>query len=392
MERGGDGLNAWCDYPAVAVPHAAQGPLAGMRLAVKDIFPVAGYPNGWGSPTRLSEADIDTETAPAVQALLDAGAQVVGKAQCEELCFSLTGINRHYGAPVNPRAPERVTGGSSSGSVSLTAAGVVDMATGSDTGGSVRAPASYTGLLGLRTTHGRIPLDGAMPLAPSYDVFGWFTHDPADYDRVGAVLLGEDGDATPLTRTLRVAELDDRLLGEADRKAYADAMASVDGLLGARADTVLPFDLTDAYWTFRRTQAAEAWETLGPWIESRRPDLGPGVKDRFEYGRDLDADEVAQAVRHRQELRRQIEDTLGLDGVLVFPTMPSCAPRKDDGEAALEDFRNKALALLCLSGISGLPQITVPLAQVHGAPLGVSLMGPRGSDRRLISLAMALLA
>ena len=391
MEREGTDLNAWCDYPPAEVPHALDGPLAGMTLAVKDIYQVAGFPNGWGSPTRLAEAAPDTETAPVVQALLDAGARVVGKAQCEELCFSLTGINKHYGAPVNPRAPGRVTGGSSSGSVSLTAAGAVDIATGSDTGGSVRGPASYTGLLGLRTTHGRVPLERTMPLAPSYDVFGWFTHDPADYDRVGAVVLGEDDDATTLSRVLSVPELDDRLLGESERTAYAGAMRIVEDRLGAPSPVALPFELSDAYWTFRRTQAAEAWASLGGWIESRDPDLGPGVKERFAYGRDLPAEEAQGAARRREELRRQIEDMVALDGVIVFPTMPSCAPMASDGNAALEEFRNRALALLCLSGISGLPQITVPLAEVNGAPMGVSLMGPRGCDRRLIALAMRLL-
>ena len=116
MKQGND-LKAWCDYPQVTVPHSTTGPLAGLTLAVKDIFQVAGYPNGWGQPSRLAEAEADTETQSVVQKMLDAGAEVVGKSQCEELCFSLTGINKHYGAPVNGAAPDRVAGGSSSGSV-----------------------------------------------------------------------------------------------------------------------------------------------------------------------------------------------------------------------------------------------------------------------------------
>ncbi|MEL6966485.1 MAG: amidase, partial [Pseudomonadota bacterium] len=341
-------------------------------------------------PARLAEAVPDTETQSAVQAILDAGAEVLGKAQCEELCFSLTGINAHYGGPVNGAAPDRVTGGSSSGSVSLISNGVVDIATGSDTGGSVRGPASYCGLLGLRTTHGRIPLDRTMPLAESFDVFGYFTRDPEDYRTVGAVLLGEDEASTPLARFLRSPTLEALLLGDAEEAAYADGFSTVERVLGTPQSTAIAFEIDEAYWAFRVCQAAEAWQALGEWIETRKPVLGPGVKERFAFARDVTADQHAKARNDRAKITDLLLGMVGDDGVLVFPTMPSCAPLKTDTEDDLQAFRERALRLLCLSGLSGLPQITVPLATVHGAPMGISLMGPRGSDRRLIDLALKL--
>jgi amidase len=188
-DRFGDPFNAFLDYDQATVSNAQSGLLAGLTLAVKDIFDVAGYPSGWGNPVRLAEAPIAAASNSAVQAMLDLGAGFIGKTQTEELAFSMIGQNVHFPHPINPRAPDRVTGGSSSGSAAAVAGGLVDIATGSDTGGSVRCPASFCGLIGLRTTHGAIPLDHTMPLAPSFDTFGWFAKDMDTYRKVAHVLL-----------------------------------------------------------------------------------------------------------------------------------------------------------------------------------------------------------
>ena len=186
---------------------------------MKDVFPVEGYPNGWGQPSRLAEAPIDRETHIEVQRLLNAGAVCVGKSQCEELCYSLMGSNKHYGQPVNSRAPDRLTGGSSSGSASLVAAGAVDMATATDTAGSIRAPASFCGLIGLRPTHGVLSLDKAMPLAPSFDCFGWYAKDAQTYSMVADVLLGPPVPAK-LTRLLTFDPFNTLLSGPQERRVF----------------------------------------------------------------------------------------------------------------------------------------------------------------------------
>ena len=155
-----DELNAFLDLPEITVAHAQSGPLTGLTLGVKDIFDVAGYVTGCGNPDKAENSGRAKRTAPAVQSMLDAGAQFAGKTQTEELAFSMIGQNVHFAHPVNPKAPDRITGGSSSGSAAAVAEGLADIGTGSDTGGSVRAPASFCGLIGLRTTHGRISLDG----------------------------------------------------------------------------------------------------------------------------------------------------------------------------------------------------------------------------------------
>ncbi len=392
MNKPDDPVKGYCDYQPVDVEHAATGPLAGLTLGVKDIYAVRGYPNGWGSPTRLAETGPDDFTAPVIQQMLDAGVRIIGKTHCDELCYSLNGINAHYGAPLNVAAPERVTGGSSCGSAALVAASAVDIATGSDTGGSVRAPASYCGLIGLRTTHGRISLEGTMPLAHSFDVFGWFTQTVENYQKVGDVLLGADASDTPLIRPITLNVLDNCLLGDAERQAYATAFNHVMEVLGA-PENIRGFQktLNEWYWTMRKLQAREAWLAHADWITNSNPDLGPGVKDRFEFGLGITDDEYDECAIMRAAMREELAAILGDDGVLVMPTVPSAAPLRDASHDSLQDFREKALELLCVSGLTGFPQITLPLTKVYGAPLGISLMGPAGSDQRLIGLAKKIM-
>ena len=166
------------------------GPLSGVTLAVKDVIDVAGIPTGAGNPAFLDDAPPAPRHAAAVSRLLDAGADVIGKAHTDEFAFSLSGTNAHYGTPRNPRAPGRVPGGSSSGSASAVASGIAEIALGTDTAGSIRVPASYCGVWGLRPTHGRVPLEGVLPLAPSFDTCGLLAATGELLERAGLPLLG----------------------------------------------------------------------------------------------------------------------------------------------------------------------------------------------------------
>src|SRR5438067_8219850 len=169
----GDALGAFCRHTHVALSGSGTGPLARYVFGAKDIYDIAGHKTGFGSPDWVRTHGPATRTAPTVQRLLDAGADMAGRTHTDEMTFSLNGENAHYGTPVNVNAPGRIPGGSSSGSASAVAAGVVDFAVGSDTGGSVRLPASFCGILGMRPTHGRIPLDGRCAPAPSLDPCCW---------------------------------------------------------------------------------------------------------------------------------------------------------------------------------------------------------------------------
>ena len=216
-----DIFNAFCKDTDAYLEGAANGPLAGLTFAAKDIFDVSGHVTGGGNPDWKATHDAAGKTAWVVQVLVNAGATMVGKTITDELTRGIFGENVHYGTPINPRAPGRVPGGSSSGSASAVAGELVDFALGSDTGGSVRVPASFCGLYGLRPTPGRIPLDGILIQAPSYDTIGWFARDAEVFARVGEVLLQRENPPSGEGRPNRIVVAQDAF--EVADQAVTDA-------------------------------------------------------------------------------------------------------------------------------------------------------------------------
>ena len=388
-----DPAHAFVPYPDVPVPRAGSGPLSGLCFGVKDLFDVAGYPTGGGSPTVLAMSGIKTAHAPTVARLLAAGAAFAGKTVTDELAFSMNGNNAHFGAPINGAAPDRISGGSSSGSASAVSNRLCDFALGTDTGGSVRAPASHCGLLGLRPTHGRISLAGALDLAPSFDTCGFFARDIRTFARVADVLLDADPQPLPaVPRLLWPTEVWALLAPEVAEAALAVA-AQVQAVLGPATPVTVVRDGFDAmYWHFRHLQGREAWTTDGPLIERHAPALGPGVAERFAWSRQVSDAQVAAGQGFRTAYRAQLDALLGDDGVLLMPTMPDVAPLRSAPDSTLDDYRNRAIRMLCIASFTGMPQLSLPLLQRGGAPMGLSLLGPRGSDRGLVALAERLAA
>ncbi len=388
MPHVNDTARAFMPYADVPVAHAPTGPLAGLTFAVKDLFHVAGYPTSGGQPLMLALNGVQTRTAPTVQRLLDAGARFVGKVITDELAFSMNGNNAHFGAPINGHAPDRITGGSSSGSAAAVSNHLADLALGTDTGGSVRAPASHCGLVGLRPTHGRVSLQDCMDLSPSLDTCGWFTRDVPTFARVADVLLGAD--PTPLPAAVRLLLPTDlwALVPPEVAAALAPLRQRFEHLLGAVQPVQAVLDDLDAmYWNYRCIQGREAWATDGPFISRYQPPLGPGVAERFAWSAQVTDEQVAAATAFRARYRAHLHTLLGADGVMLLPTMPDVAPLRSEPESALDDYRNSAIRLLCMAGLAGLPQLSLPGSTRLGAPLGLSLVGPPGSDRSLVALA-----
>ncbi|MEM9783160.1 MAG: amidase [Pseudomonadota bacterium] len=365
---------------------AAAGPLAGLTFGAKDIFDVAGHLTGCGSPDWARTHGPAEAHAPPVATLLGAGARLVGKTHTDEIAYSLMGANAHYGTPVNTAAPDRVPGGSSSGSVAAVAAGLVDIGLGSDTGGSVRMPASFCGVYGLRTTHGAIPIDRTMPLAPSFDTVGWFARDLALMDRVAEVFALPPADSRPHRLLLPV---DVWAEAEADTvAAVAPALATLQAAHGPATPLRLAPDGLDIWFeTFRVAQAAEVWQAHGPWVEATAPSFGPGVADRFRMAAGITATQWATARTTRETVRARLEAVLDGGAVLVLPTSPGPAPLRTASEGDLDTFRRRALRMLCAAGLAGLPQLSIPAGLAGGAPVGLSLLGGRGSERTLIAMA-----
>jgi amidase len=388
-----DPARAFVPYPAVPVPHAASGPLSGLTFAAKDLFDVAGYPTGGGSPHVLALSGIKSRTAPTVQRLLDAGARFVGKTHTDELAFSMNGKNAHFGTPVNGAAPDRIPGGSSSGSASAVSHGLCDFALGTDTGGSVRAPANHCGLFGIRPTHGRVSLEACLDLAPTFDSCGYFAREGDLFIRVGEVLLGPDPAPLPAGPRLFLAADAFAMLDTEVRGALAPAVKQVETELGAATLVEVANEgFEPLYWAFRYIQGRQAWDSDGALIERFQPPLGPGVAERFAFSKNVTDAQVAEAEGTRSRFRQRLGDLLGANGVLLLPTMPDIAPLLSESEAALDGYRNRALNLLSLAGLAGFPQVSIPVVRRLEAPLGLSVLGPAGCDLSLVRLAARLAA
>jgi amidase len=381
--------DAFVDYPPAPVRSATQGPLAGLKFGVKDLYDVVGYPTGCGHPLKREQSGIASRSASAVQRLLDAGAQFVGKTHTDEIAYSLNGENAHYGTPINPAAPTRIPGGSSSGSASATAGHLIDIGLGSDTGGSVRIPASYCGLFGIRTTHGAIPLDGAMPFAPSFDTVGWFARDAATMRRIGAVLLPSEA-ARPIDQ-LVVADDAFALLAPGPRAAFGPALAAFESMFGGTEHrAVAPGGFDRVRDAFRHHQAYEIWQTHGAWVTRFRPSFGPGIAERFAWAATITDAQFRDAEAIRAEVAAALAAILAPGTAMAIPSAPDIAPLLETPPAQLEVFRNQALSLLSLAGLARLPQLSIPGLTSNGCPIGISILGARGQDMALMDLAARL--
>lgn len=394
-QRGHDGpaedpVGAFCPEP-VTIAGAAEGPLAGLRFGAKDLFDVAGHVTGAGNPDWRATHEPAPTTAPAIELLVAAGATLVGKTVTDELAYSLLGVNVHYGTPVNPAAPDSIPGGSSSGSAAATAAGLVDFAIGTDTGGSVRVPAALCGLYGFRPTHGAVPLDGVFALSPSFDTVGWFARDALMLWQVGRVLLpAADPDRPAAHRVL----LPDDVWDAADVEVL-EALAPEVARLAVRFDLEqLDVLATEGLPTwadhFRVLQGHELWAEHHGWLETVNPTLSLDIRNRIDVASQFTEDDVTRAGAARDQIRAHLTDVLGTTAVLAIPTVPSIAPLLDSTDDEFADFRVRTMQLTCLAGLAGLPQVTVPVTRLAEYPVGLSLIGAPGTDQQLIMLASTI--
>ncbi len=382
-----DRLNAFCQDSRAYLQGADEGPLAGLTFAAKDIFDVKGHVTGGGNPDWKSSQPVAESTAWAVEVLVGAGATMVGKTHTDELTRGILGVNAHYGTPLNPKAPGRVPGGSSSGSAAAVAGGLVDFALGSDTGGSVRIPAGFCGLYGLRPTHGRISLDGMLLQAPSYDTVGCFARDPDLFARVGSVLLQTKiNPARP--RRLVVAEDAFEVADPSVREALqplVERLASLIGLFGR--ERLAPTSLSDWASGQRVRASNESWEVVREWIDRINPRMSFHVAESCLAGRGLTPEEVAAALAEREKVIARMKTLLAGDAVVCLPTAPTPAPPRIQTMSERRPMTSRIVQLTCTAGTIGAPQINLPWAEAEGLPVGLSLIAAPGSDEMLIAFA-----
>ena len=389
-----DPLGAFMPEGACERQDIALGPLAGLDFAVKDLFAVKGAQTSGGNPDRARSQPVATADAAVVAQCLAAGARLIGRTVLDELAYSLSGRNPHYGTPTNPNAPGRLTGGSSCGSAAAVAGGLCDFALGTDTGGSIRVPASYCGLYGLRPSHGALSLDGVIPLAPSFDTAGWLARDAEVLAQVGEVLLPAAPASLPeWPAGLVVAEDALALAGPTVAGALAPWIARLHALLAPVETTPLvdaPGGLESWAAAFRPLQAQEAVAAHRDWVAEVQPRFGPEMAERWAYATALDAAELPPAEATRAAARARLAALTDGGRVVALPAAPGVAPLLDADPDLLRDHRARVLALSAPAALAGLPQVALPLARVEGLPLGLSLIGPAGGDRMLLAVAREL--
>ncbi|SEO76607.1 amidase [Paenibacillus sp. OV219] len=389
---------AFIDASVKAEP-TGDGVLDGMTFAVKDVFHVRGHANAAGNPDWLRTHPSAERHAAVIERLLAAGATLTGVTHTDELMYSLNGENVHYGTPVNPADPERIPGGSSSGSAVAVAGGYVRFAIGTDTGGSVRVPASYCGIYGFRPTHDAVSLEGVIPLAPSFDTVGWFARDAQTLRAVGQALLLREpervsgADIAPSSPFRRLIFAQDawELVQRETTDAWAATLARLEAEFGNRTSEIIaPEGLAEWMTNFRVLQGLEIRRAHGAWIEDVQPLFAPDIAGRMEWTRHLRLEEEAPARRQREERRARLAELLGDDAILVVPTAPGAAPRIGEEYEVLERYRYRLLQLTAISGLAGLPQLTIPGANASGLPIGLSFIAPAGFDRELLNWAVQL--
>ncbi len=387
--RRADPFGAFCKDNDVAHAPNASGPLDGLSFAVKDVFDVAGSRTGFGHPAWLASHPPADATALIVTRLLDAGANLVGRTISDELCYSLSGENAHFGMPTNPRTPDRLPGGSSSGSAVAVAAGFVDFAIGTDCGGSVRVPASYCGLFGIRPTYGRLPLTGVSPFSPRFDTIGWFARDAAILKRVGDVLLSECPGALGFTRMIVAEDAFERTDPDV-RRAMEPALRVIESRTSARSPARLSSEGLDIWLeTFRLVQGSEIWASLRDWIGVHQPSFGQGVSERLKIASAITPEMAGPARMRADAIADELSACLSEGDLVCLPTTPTLAPSRGSTVKEIEiDYRRRTMELLCSAGLGGLPQITIPVGTVDGAPVGLSLMARRGRDLSLLKFAV----
>jgi amidase len=383
---------AFVPHTRVARARLREGALSGLSFAAKDTFAIRGHVSSAGHPDWARTHSPAERYAPLVEQLLGEGADLIGVTILDELAFGLSGINPHYGTPENPRASGRLCGGSSSGSAAAVAAALCDFSLATDTAGSVRVPAAFCGLLGIRATQGKLSMEGVVPLAPSFDAPGILARDTHTFASVGSVLFGAV-ETDPIDRVL-IADDALALCDAGVPELLRDMVERTTKKLGIRTDLieVAPEGFGEIAGAFGRLRAREIWHTHGEWITRVKPDFSAPVRARVEQCRILgesDHDDAADQ-RLRERLRVRVQRWLAPGTLLFIPPAPGIAPRLDASASELETFRARALELSSISAMTGVPQLVIPARALDDAPIALSFLAAHDQDGWLTQLAAQL--
>lgn len=389
-----DDMRCWVT-DSFSMTSAKTGVLGESTVALKDLFSIAGHVPSFGHPRWRETHRAETETAPVVSRLLDAGASIRGLAKMDQLAYSLIGNVGEGEAPRNPLHPDRFTGGSSSGSAAAVAGGLADVGMGTDTAGSIRVPAASCGIFGIRPTHGLVDSTGVLPLAPSFDVVGVLTRDPALLRTVLEVLTGPLQDEMDV-REVRVpadvlAETGPEVAGAVRGTAAAVAEAVEGRVVERDLGAFVNGEVADL---FARVQGREIWAVHADWIAANKEFLVDDVRTRLDRAEALSSGPEAERsadVRARERYRAEFSEFTSDDSITVLPVMPDLPPRRDATAGELSAFRVGAFRYSAPSSLAGVPEVVIPVLHVaSGRRLGIGLVGGHHRDGGLVRAAMSV--
>lgn len=377
-----------------------SGRLDGLTFAVKDNIDIAGFKTSYGSKPWFNMHPPAVSHAVCVELLLNEGASCIGKTISDELTCSLDGESYFYGTPVNPKAPERIPGGSSSGSASAVACGLVDFAIGTDSAGSTRVPASHCGILGMRPTIHRISESGILPFTPSTSTVGVFAKNLTVLENVMSVLLASNEPVQRPINTIYLLEDAFEIADEEIKQALRGILPQLIKIKDIKISSITLSDIIGeetnlSFWQeniFSVSQCVEIWNAVGAWIEAYKPEMGPRIRDAMGYFKQLDRSILNDALQLRERMFSKVFQFTNAGDLFCFPTVPMIAPiiqELDDPEKCM-DYYNRTMSITSFAGVARLPEISIPVTKVRNAPFGLSFAAAHRQDAFLLSAAEKL--
>ncbi|XP_068469816.1 outer envelope protein 64, mitochondrial-like isoform X2 [Phaseolus vulgaris] len=393
-------------------PSAAKQSLSALTFAINETFDVKDYVTGFGNPTWKSTHKKAEKTALVVTALLKSGATCVGKTVVDEFSFGISGENKYYGTPTNPRMPSCAPGGSSCGSAVAVAAGLVDFAVGTDTIGCVRIPAAFCGIFGFRPSHGAVSTIGVLPNAQSLDTIGWFACDPSILHRVGHVLLQLSSVETKRSRRIIFADDLFQLSTIPTQRTIHVIGKAIENMSGYQdpkhlnlcqyIDSKVPSLRLHEQSTHRQNETSilktlssvmlslqgyEFKTNYEEWVKSLKFKLGR-VSDHVIAAISTVYDNIKALYKVRTEMRGAFQSLLKDDGILVIPTVADSQLKLNTTKGFSSEFHDRTFALSSIASVSGCCQVTIPLGYHDGCCVSVSFISFHGADKFLLDAVL----
>lgn len=380
----------------------ASGALDGLCFAVKDNIDIRDRFTSYGSKSWREAHPRAAYHAVCVEQLLMAGARCVGKTIADEFTYSLDGESYFYGTPVNPRAPDRIPGGSSSGSASAVACGLVDFALGTDCGGSIRIPASLCGVFGMRPSLHRISEAGVLPFAPSVSTVGVLAQNLPVLRQAMRVLLRSHDAALPPVKNIYLVKEAFALADPAIQNALSECIAHLSTFPNITVASISMRDITGLNVSLkscnedalRVLQTAEIANTIGGWIQENGPEQGPNFQAGYRNVEQFDRSTMSDALNLCEALFSRVAGFTQPGDVFCYPTAPVLAPKRGtltgSNLNSVLDYYGRTMAVTSFAGVARLPEITIPLAQVNGIPVGLSLAAGHYQDEFLLDASLSL--